>query len=138
MKLTVEENREAIRRYGHIKPAPILGAVRCSARCQGTRRTCTLERSHRGPHVAHGMFRRVVAVWDAGIKVQKSERKAKRAGRAIARTGFRDGGLISALGALGRRVVRRAPSLEEGLLLIFFRAMVGFAIDWALRIIGWR
>ena len=140
MKLTVEENREAIRRYRHVKPAPIWGAVRCSARCPGTRRSCTLERGHRGPHVAHGRFKKVVAVWDAGIKVRKSEEKAKRAVRATARDGW-DGGLVAALVAFGGHVVRRAPTMEQVLLLILFLAMVGFAIDVALRIIaeasGW-
>ena len=136
MKLTVEENRETIKRYGHIKPAPIWGSVRCSARCLGPPRTCTLEEGHRGPHVAHGWFKKVLAVWDSGIKARRSEEKAKRAVGAVARSGSRNVGLVAALKAFWRRVIRRAPPMEEALLLILALSMAGFAIDWALRILG--
>jgi hypothetical protein len=115
MKLTVRENREAIRRYGHIKPAPRLGAARCSASCPGTKRTCTLERS--------------------GIRVQEPEGKAKRAASAIQRGGSWDKGPIANLAAFGRGILRRVPPMEETLFIVFFVAMVGFFIDWALRII---
>lgn len=66
MRLTIEENRDAIRRYDHVRPARGRSVRRCAIRCPGTQRTCTLERGHHGPHVAHGALRRVVAVWDGG------------------------------------------------------------------------
>ena len=74
-----------------------------------------------------------MAVWDSGIKIRKSEQKAKKAVRATARDGW-DGGLVAALVAFGGRIVLRAPPIEQVLLLILFLAMVGFAIDVALRI----
>jgi hypothetical protein len=64
MILTIEENSEEIKRFSNIKPAPIWGPVRCFARCPGTPRTCTLSQGHPGPHIAHAMFKKVVAVWD--------------------------------------------------------------------------
>jgi hypothetical protein len=137
MRLTVEENRDALRRYRHVKPAPIWGAVLCSTRCPETKRSCTLEGGHGGPHVAHGRFRRVVAVWDAGIKARRSEERAKRAGTALTRDGW-DGGLVATLMAFGARVVRRAPPMEEVFLVILFLAMVAFAIEVAVRVLASR
>ena len=131
MKLTIEENREAIKRYGHIRPAPRWGSVQCSAKCPGSVRTCTLERGHTGVHVAHGRLRRVVAVWDEGISAVTSKQPAKRAGAAIARIRAREGGLASTLKAL-----LRVPDIEAVALLILALFMVGFGIDWALRIFG--
>jgi len=138
MKLTIEENRETIKRYGHIKPAPIWGVVRCSARCPGNSRACTLEEGHRGHHVAHGLFQRVVAVWDSGGQALKAHQKAKRAGGDVARTGSRDRGPVSKWGGAWDRIVQWAPSLEGMFLFILAVSMVGFALDWALRIIGLR
>ena len=139
MKLTIEENRETIKRYGHIKPASRWGSVRCSAKCPGSSRTCTLEEGHRGPHVAHGKFNRVVAVWGEGVKVRKTEPKARRVAGSTPGNPFREGGIAAALGTFWNRLVRRLPfSIEEGFLLILALAMVGFALDWALRILGLR
>lgn len=134
MKLTVEENRNAIRRYSHIKPASRL-AARCSAHCAGTKRSCTLQRGHRGPHVSHGMFRKVVAVWDAGIRAQEPEQE-KRAVQPTSQEGSWDQSPAAALAAFVRQVVRRAPPMEEALFIVLFVAMVGFFVDWALRIIA--
>jgi hypothetical protein len=136
MKLTVQKNREAIRRYGHIKPASRLAASRCSAHCPGTKRTCTLERGHRGPHVSHGLFRKVVAVWDAGTRTHEPEQKVKRAVTSVSRDASWDQGPVASLATFVRRIVRRAPPMEETLFIVFFVAMVGFFIDWALRIIA--
>jgi hypothetical protein len=139
MKLTIEENRETIKRYGHIKPAPRWGSVRCSAKCPGSSRTCTLEEDHRGPHVAHGRFQKVLAVWGEGVKVRKPENKPGRSVGASAGTPLRVGGWTDALAVFRNRLVRRLPfSIEEGFLLILALAMVGFALDWALRILGLR
>jgi hypothetical protein len=134
MKLNIEEDRETIKRYKHIRPAP-WGSVTCSARCPGTLRTCTLKRGHSGPHVAHGTLKKVVAVWD---KDAKSEGEAKGAVSALTRTPGRSRGFFGALITLRNRVIPKPHAVEAGLFLIFALAMVGFAIDWALRILGLR
>lgn len=134
MRLTIEENPETIKRYSHIRPAFVWGSVRCSAWCPGTSRNCTLEKDHKGPHVAHGFFRNVVAVWDERSKVRKSEVSASRDLREVTPRGLRGKGLLSALMAFRGRIVRRAPSIEEVVFLVFALGMVWFAIDWALRI----
>lgn len=143
MKLTVEENRERIKRYGHIKPAPTWGVVRCSARCPGTTRTCTLERGHRGLHVAHGMFNKVVAVWDAGVKggqsaSPKSVEKTRRAVEGAPREALRKKGPVAPSRGFWSRITQRAPSMEGALLFILGLGMLWFAIDTALHILGWR
>ncbi|MGW8267218.1 MAG: hypothetical protein ACWGSQ_12705 [Longimicrobiales bacterium] len=138
MKLTVEENPETIKRYGHLRPAPRWGAERCSARCPGTSRNCTLEAGHRGHHVAHGLFRRVVAVWDSGGQAEKAHRKGKRPGAAVVKPGVRAGGAAVALRAFWGRIRRSPPSLEGVFLFVLAVSMVGFALDWALRILGLR
>jgi hypothetical protein len=84
------------------------------------------------------LFQRVVAVWDSGGQAQKAHQKAKAAGRAVARTGIRDAGLAVALRTLRDRIVKRLPSMEGMFLLVLAVAMVGFALDWALRILGLR
>jgi len=129
MRLTVEENPETIKRYGHLKPAPRWGSVRCSVRCSGTSRDCTLEKGHRGPHAAHGAFNRVVAVWDAGSPVRKSEGVALDLAE---RNAFREGGVVGVWKAV-RNVV---PDMETGIYLTFFVAFVGFVIYWLLLIVG--
>jgi hypothetical protein len=138
MRLTVEENREALRRYGHIRPAA-RGAARCSARCPGTTRTCTQELGHRGPHVSHGRLRKVVAVWDGPARGRHTEIRRKRAVAPTVRGDLRRTGFLAAVkGLLGRLVRRPQYSMEEVLLLVFALAMAGFVIDWALRILGLR
>ena len=124
MKLTIEENRDTITIYSHIKPAPFWGPARCSASCPGSVRTCTLEKGHTGLHVAHSRFRRVVAVWDNGIEDRKPV-------RGVVRRDSREGELVATMKAL-----LRIPSIEEAFLLILALAFVGFGIDWALRILG--
>ncbi|MGD8361986.1 MAG: hypothetical protein PVJ04_11220 [Gemmatimonadota bacterium] len=143
MKLTVEENPETIKRWGHIRPAPIWGAGRCSDKCPGSTRRCTLVRDHRGPHVAHGVFNRVMAVWDVGVKDRGSDArraigKARRTAGTNVRSAPRDQGVKSSLGRFWRRISRLAPSMEGVLLIILCLGMALFAIDTALRILGWR
>jgi len=136
MKFTIEENREELNRYRHIRPATLLGSVPCSARCPGTLRTCTQKKGHTGPHVAHGMFRRVVAVWYQGIEAQQSKEKVKRAVGGIARNVSRDRGLVVALKAFWSQVIRRPRDMDEVLLFIFGISMAGFAIHWILLAFG--
>jgi hypothetical protein len=136
MKLTIEDNRDGIKRYRHIQPVARLGGPPCSVRCPGTQRTCTLKRGHSGPHVAHGVFRRVLAVWDAGATASGSGGKLKRVGVGFPRGG--QGKPLGALEALRHFIVRRVPSLEEVVFLVLGLAMAGFAVDWALRILGLR
>jgi hypothetical protein len=139
MRLTVEEHREAIRRYGHIRPAR-RGKRRCAARLMGTRRSCTLEKEHSGAHVAHGAFGRVLAVWDGGSVPPTTEVRVRGSrASALSRQDLGKGGLIQALKDLGGRVVRHPGHfLEEAAFLIFFLAMVVFVIDWTLRMLGIR
>lgn len=136
MKLTIEKNREAIKRFRHVRP--VRGAVPCSERCPGTSRTCTLEKGHGGLHVAHGTFRRVVAVWDEGAESARPTPRRRRLGTSRSPIPLRPSGTSSALGNLVRRLVERAPGVEEVVLLILALSMVGFAIDWILQIFGGR
>jgi hypothetical protein len=136
MKLTIKENPEGIKRYAHVKPAPLLGGSACSARCPGTSYACTLERGHTGVHVAHGRFRRVVAVWDREARGPEPGRKGKGSARAMAR---RDAGrrrLPAALKGLWKRIVPRPHAVEAFLLILMVLGMLGFAIDLAIRIFG--
>jgi len=77
-----------------------------------------------------------MAVWDKGIQAPDSEKLARRGVAAVARKGSWNGGLVAALRALGRRVIRRSPTMEEGLLFILALSFVGFAISWILQILG--
>ena len=134
MKLTHDKNRERIKRYSHVKPAP-RGSVRCFAQCPGTLHTCTLKKGHSGPHVSHGRFKRVVAVWEGRVNVPKSPKRARTAVAPTTRKDLQSRGLVPALKAFWGRVSRRTPSLEEVFLLVLALSMAGFAIDWALRIL---
>ena len=132
-----------IKRYDHVKPAPLWGPARCSIRCPGTRHTCTLAKGHRGPHVAHGLFRRVVAVWDADARIRMSDvRRLQQSHKSSTRvpvpnaSGARD--FVSVLSGLWDRLRRRVPSPEEALLFVLGLGMVWMAIDIALRIMGRR
>lgn len=133
MRLTVEQNPESIKRYGHVKPAR--GTSKCYVRCPGTTRTCSLEKGHRGPHVAHGLFRRVVAVWDVGadstpVAAPKLHIR-RRPRRPIGTRSTSPVGFVEALRDLVRRA---ASSLEEIAWLTFFIAFVGFAVAGFLLI----
>lgn len=140
MRLTVEDHGKAIKRYSHVKPARGSKARLCSALCAGTRRTCTLEKGHRGPHVAHGLFKRVVAVWESETGARISKEPVRPPARAKPRGGVRPGkpiGLraqkpVGMLEALWERVVGTIGSVEQIAFLIFFLAFVGFAIHWLL------
>lgn len=136
MRLTVEDNPETIKRYGHIKPARGRRTESCSTRCPGTARHCTLAKGHRGPHVAHGLFNKVVAVWDAGTGAQAAERTVTRTSQSRARSDLRTMRPVGVLEALWRLVVHTISSAEEIALLIFFLAFVWFAIDWLRLILG--
>lgn len=137
MRLTIENDPERIKRFSHIKPAPMLGSVLCDAKCPGTVRACTLQRGHSGPHVAHGTFRRVVAVWDAGIKERTVQKKARRPAKIPASVGMPGGSPLPELVSYLGRIMKRT-SVEEVVFLILAISMVAFAVDWALRILGVR
>jgi len=134
MKLTLDKNRERIKRYSHIKPAP-RGSVRCFTKCPGTLHTCTLKKGHAGPHVSHGRLKRVVAVWEGRVNAPTMPKRVGRTVAATPRRDLRTRGLVPALKAFWGRVSRRTPSLEEVFLLVLALSMAGFAIDWALRIL---
>ena len=142
MKLTVEEHREAIRRYGHIRPARAWGGSSCAAKCPGTTRTCTRERGHSGPHVSHGLFRRVLAVWDIGAGAQRSSEAVRPASRARRRSsrvtrnpvGLRTRSPVGILDALRRLGVRAISSADEIVFIILFIVLVKVAIDVLLSL----
>ncbi len=106
MKLTIEADREAIQRYRHLARAPS-GVATCSARCPGTTRNCTLRRGHGGPHVSHGAFRRVLAVWDKGAGAElRKPFPQKVASPPPARSPGEEG--------VGRRILRLLRSYLPG------------------------
>jgi hypothetical protein len=144
MRLTIEEHPEAIKRYGHIRPAPRWRARSCGSRLSGANHTCTRAEHHRGPHVAHARFGKVVAAWDSAA-VARAPGEAAHAGSAHRerrdRPARRPVGLptrtpAGLLERLGRRIVRVVTSVEELALLILFIAFVWFAIDWMRMIMG--
>jgi hypothetical protein len=120
VRLTVEEDREAIKRYGHVRPGRARGDGRCAARCPGTARTCTLDKGHRGLHVAHGTFNKVVAVWDAGTELRRPDGRQGESPWALRPFWRRVGGAWSSLGDLA--------------LLVMLLGFLAFAVDWFLRI----
>lgn len=136
MRLTAEEDPETIKRYGHIRPARGWRTRSCSTTCPGTVRTCTLERGHRGPHVAHGSFKKVLAVWNSGTGAEVSNAMVTRASEARARSGLRSRMSPGILETLWRFVVRTLSSAEEIALVILFLAFVWFGIGWILLILG--
>jgi hypothetical protein len=144
MKFTVEENREAIKRYRHIKPAKGRRSRPCSATCPGTVRTCAREKGHRGPHVAHGWRRNVVAVWDSGTGAQASAEAVSRAskprkGSAVGTrrpVGLRTRAPGGALQAIKDLVVGAFSSAEEIAFIILFIVFVKFGFDWLMLILG--
>jgi len=128
MKLTIEKDRERLKRFSHIQRAPPWMGSRCERRCPGSRRECSRKKGHPGPHVAHGILGRVLAVWDEGARIGAAP-KTSGAGKV---PGKKAGTLKEWLGSLPARV----PSIEDSFLLLLALAMAGFAVDWALRILG--
>lgn len=133
MKLTVENHREAIKRYGHVKPARGWRAETCGARCPGTTRSCTRPTGHHGPHVAHGMLRRVVAVWDSGPPSASPRTPERRAGapapRPRRRVATRAPQPFDLRGAFQDLAARAIASADQIAFIILFIVFVKFAID---------
>lgn len=125
MKLTIHDDREQIRRYDHVRPAPRWGGPRCGARCPGTLRHCTLKKGHTGVHVAHGWLRRVVAVWD---ERERTGLPTKRSGALAPRRTAGRGGLAP-WAALARRLVPSGHVVEGVLLAVFAVAMAAFGLS---------
>ncbi len=132
MRLTAREHPAAVKRYAHVSPAPPW-TRRCGRTCPGTSHGCTLGRGHRGPHVAHGSRRRVLAVWDVADGAVPS---APREGRATARRpiGLRERTPADLLTTVRRVGLTVASRWEEVALGTFFLAFTWFAIEW-LRLI---
>lgn len=63
MQLLRERDREEIRKYEGIKSAGLFNLA-CGDPLSGTMRKCTRKALHTGPHMAHGIFGRIMAVWD--------------------------------------------------------------------------
>lgn len=68
MYLTRAQNPSEVQRYSHFRPARILGPQRCDARSPDGHYACTRPSAHEPPHVAHTLFRQVVAVWDQPLQ----------------------------------------------------------------------
>ena len=132
MRLTIEDDPQAIRRYAHVRPTG--RGPRCGVRLSGTDRVCSLEPSHRGPHVAHGRFRRVVAVWQAVTPARPSSEARSRVVEARVQAGLPRRGSPSLPARLAAPI--RRLSVEDVVLFILFAAFLGFAVDWFLRILG--
>ena len=132
MRLTVEKDREMIKRYGHIRPAPAWGPAACAARCPGTDRTCTREGDHRGPHVAHGFLRNVGAAWDTGSGPEPRRSRTTVGPRAPRE--MWTGSLVGTVAAFWSRMVRLKLAIGDVALLILFLGFLAFAVDWFLRI----
>ena len=141
MRLVIEEHREAIKRYSHIRPTRGWRVKPCAARCPGTSHACSQAKDHRGPHVAHGFPSKVVAVWDAGtgVKVtreatsQQSGGRVSKSGPPIGLQSRRPTGMLD---AVWKQVVRAASSVEQIALFIMLLAFVWFAIEWLLLILA--
>lgn len=136
MRLTIEEDREKLQRYAHVRPARVRSTRRCGAVLGGTTRRCGRERGHSGPHVAHDRFRRVVAAWDSSALAEASGEALENRARAR-----RQGGLPAreSTGFLERafeRALRILSSPEELFLLVLFIAFSVFAVHWLLLIAG--
>ena len=143
MRLTARDNPETIRRYQHLRPAG-WGRARCGARAVEVGHVCGRERDHRGPHAAHGAWRRVTAVWEAGSREGSSgtfspvrhptPRAASRRRPAATRpVGLRGAAAGASDGWLTRaawRLLSMVLDIEELALFLMFVAFVYFAIDW--------
>jgi len=132
MRLTLDTNRQSLRRYGHIKPARG-GQQHCAQLCPGTDRRCGRERGHHGPHVSFGLIRKVVAVWEgSAAAVRPASAPAPKASRRPPRRRpARERGVLRTL-----RDFLAAPfaSLEELAWAVFFIVFVGFAVGGLLLI----
>jgi hypothetical protein len=136
LRLTVEDNPEAVKRYRHIKPASVLRKRPCATVWRDQRHTCTREKGHRGPHVAHSLFRQVVAVWESvgarevvgeavGRKSQARTRNDLR-GRPVGLRGKSSGSVLKILVGLVRRAI---SSPDEIAFVLLFAVFVWFAIE---------
>lgn len=134
MKFTLKDNPAALKRYAHIKPAPVMGARVCSAQCPGTHHTCTLARGHSGVHVAHGRFRKVVAVWDRHAQVQEPKRITKAGQEAAAVRKAKKDSLPTRIRDIWGRLVPSSHLIEAVVLVVFFLGMMWWAVDLAIRI----
>jgi len=134
MRLTVEDNPEAIKRYAHLPPAG-WKARTCAVRCAGSPRTCTREAGHRGPHACHARFVGVQAVWTdgagAGGRSTASEADRQLPGRVRrpwAPIGLRNPVPSGVLAGLRNLVSNVASSMEELVWLVFAVAFTVLAI----------
>lgn len=140
MKLLAKDRPAGLDRYRHIKPARGWRVKRCGRLCSGTSWTCTRERGHRGPHVAHGLLGRLRAVWDGSSdRSHESSRKpatsSKRPRRARRPVGLRQERPKSLLESAGRALKFLDEHGEEIALIVFFLAFVWFALDWLMIIL---
>lgn len=131
MKLTVEHDRETLKRYRHTRPARGWGVRRCGARCPGSARTCTLEAGHRGPHISHGLFGKVVAVWDSeGMGVTASVARLRTTLATGTGGRLRKKSTEGTAAAIWHRVAGAMDSLPEIAFLTFLAVFLGAVAYW--------
>jgi len=141
MRLTIEDNPGSTRRYDHLEPARGWGVSPCGVRLSGSHRTCTREKDHRGPHVSHGFFKKVLAVWEpvgrrerrpassapAPTKKREARGPARPTGRRERPIGRSEPRPLSIVDAMRGFLVRVTASIEELAWLAFLAAFLGFA-----------
>jgi hypothetical protein len=142
MLLTAEEHPEAIKRYAHVARAGGWGGSECGSRLDGTARSCTRQRGHSGPHVSHGGWRKILAVWDESSNRRASRPASRKLAEAVARKrpARKPLGLPerprALLQILRDWVARAVDSAEEITFIVFFLAFVGFSLYWLWLILG--
>lgn len=124
------EKKAALKRYTHIKPAPAWKG-RCGRTCPRTGRSCSREAGHRGPHVSHGLLRRVLAVWEGTGSASTAPPRRPSGRKPVGLRTKGSKGLLERLGSAARFLDAHA---EEIALAVFFLAFVWFALDWLLII----
>lgn len=143
MRLTTETHPEGIKRYAHVRPGRGPKSKFCGTSLPGTSRTCTRSQGHGGPHVAHGLLNRVVAVWDSGARkrpartaatTSRSESQGRR--RKTTPVGLPVDRPVSWLASIWRGARGIVSSAEELIFLVYFLAFVGFVVYWTLLILG--
>ncbi len=149
MRLTVEEHAVAIKRYAHLKPVRGWRARACYAGLEGTGRTCTRESGHRGPHVAHGRFAKILAVWDSGPgsapstarrRVEQSRARSDSRGshRQVERrpVGLKDRESHSPVERAFRGLLQFLKAPDEVAFVFLFVLFVYWGVQWILMIMS--
>lgn len=137
MHLTRRDHGSRLERFHDIRPARRRGA-RCGSPEPGSARSCTRPRDHRGPHAAHGVFRRVLAIWDStpGERRPSEEARAHQAASREARALREETEGRSLVVRSAGRVLRTLASPEELAMVILFLGLVAWGLSVAFGIVA--